>query len=60
MFRTLGFVSASDSEFGRHPEAPMGTRDPVSAPQGYIAEKMTRSVNNHLKLLTSYSNQCML
>ena len=57
MFRTLGFVSASDSEFGRHPEAPMS---PVSAPQGYIAEKMTRSVNNHLKLLTSYSNQCIL
>jgi hypothetical protein len=38
----------------------MGPRDPVSAPQGYIAEKMTQPVNNHLKVLTSYCNQCIL
>ena len=60
MFRTIGRGSGSDSEFGRHPEAPIGSRDPVSAPQGYIAEKLTRSVNNHLKVLTSYRNYCTL
>jgi hypothetical protein len=57
MFRSMSRVSGSDSEFGWHPEAPMGPGEILLAlPKRYITEKMTWSVNNHLKVLTSYSN----